>query len=434
MLKKVLIITYYWPPGSGPGVQRWLKFSKFLPEYGWEPIIVTVNNGSYPSTDESLFCDISEEITVRKTSTLEPFTVYNLLRGKKGKSVEASTETETSKSNVFQQFSNFIRANFFIPDARKGWNQFALKAAKELIESEKPSIIITTGPPHSTHLVGLKLKEQYKIPWIADFRDPWTTSYSRSYLPLTKRSHKLNIEFEAKVLQSVSALITATPSMETELASRTTKVQTISNSYDEDDFTTEKPKASEKFVIAYVGNLKSVQNAHVVWRALVELCEEVDGFRDNFEFQITGNVSNTVLNSLAAAGLKSNVCLREFAHHKVAIGHMQSAHLLFLPIPKSENNKVILTGKVFEYLATERPILGIGPVDGDAAELLKTCGRPEMIDYENKSAIKTRILALYESFLLDSVPSSEGNEVHKTFTRRNATKDLSQLLNSLVSG
>jgi hypothetical protein len=432
MLKKVLIITYYWPPGSGPGVQRWLKFSKYLPEFGWEPIIVTVNDGSYPNKDNTLLNDVPDGIKIQRTKTIEPFTVYNLLRGKRGKSVELSAETEYSNGNAFQRFSNYVRANFFIPDARQGWNHFAFKAAKELIKSENPSVLITSGPPHSTHLVGLRLKEKYQIPWIADFRDPWTTSFSRPFLPLTKRSDELNVELESKVLQSVSALITATPSMEMELASKTSRIKTITNSYDESDFNLIKPQISKKFVMAYVGSLMSVQNTINVWTALEELCSEVEGFREDFEFQITGSASNTVLNSLYNADLKSNLSVRKYVPHKIAIRLMVSAHILFLPIPNAENNKVILTGKIFEYLATERTILGIGPADGDASKLLATCGRPEMIDYDNKLEIKARILTGYQLFLKDPAPTSEGNEAYKSFTGSNATKDLSLLLNSLV--
>lgn len=171
--KKVLIITYYWPPASGPGVQRFLKISKYLNDFGWKPIILTVKNGSYPSFDPSLENEIPEWVEVHKTKTFEPFTIYNRLTGSKGKNLGTGLIGLEGKQSFVKKLSIYIRANYFIPDARKGWYRYAVKEAKQLIQEKEIDAIITTGPPHSTHLIGKSLKEKFNLPWISDFRDPW---------------------------------------------------------------------------------------------------------------------------------------------------------------------------------------------------------------------------------------------------------------------
>ncbi|NCG29740.1 MAG: hypothetical protein GWP27_04630 [Bacteroidetes bacterium] len=187
-MKKALILTYYWPPGSGPGVQRWLKFCKYLPEFGWDTKVITVNNGSYPSVDSSLENDIPEGLEIHKTKTIEPFAIYNALRGKKGKSVEVALASVKGKQSPFSKFANYVRSNYFIPDARVGWNTYSFPKAIELIKKDRPDVIITTGPPHSTHLVGQRLHKMFDIPWVADFRDPWTTIYYNQFLLRTDSS------------------------------------------------------------------------------------------------------------------------------------------------------------------------------------------------------------------------------------------------------
>lgn len=431
MAKKALIFTYYWPPGSGPGVQRWLKFCKYLPENDWQPIVITVANGSYPSTDLSLEKDIPKDMLVYKTKTLEPFAIYNALRGKKGKSVEVAMASVKGKQSAFAKLSNYIRSNFFIPDARVGWNNYALKQALDVIAQEKPDVIITTGPPHSTHLIGLALKSKYNIPWIADFRDPWTTIYYNQFLLRTKKSDAKDLALETKTLKTADLIITATPGITDDLTERSNQVITIPNGYDDDDFLNLKFEPSQKFKLAYVGNLKPVQNTKTVWKVLGELCRENPIFAKEFEFEITGNISSEIENSLIEYGLMQNVSIKEFVPHKEAISRMMAAHVLFLPIPMDKENKRILTGKIFEYLATRRPLLAVGPIDGNAATILKECDKASMLDYDNYDGIKTRVLKLFDSFLENNYPQQEGNLTFTNYSRKGTTKQLAALLNAI---
>lgn len=432
MAKKALIFSYYWPPGSGPGVQRWLKFCKYLPENDWHPIVITVANGSYPSTDLSLEKDIPKDMLVYKTNTLEPFAIYNALRGKKGKSVEVAMASVKGKQSAFAKLSNYIRSNFFIPDARVGWNNYAYKKALEVIAQEKPDVIITTGPPHSTHLIGLKLKAEFNIPWVADFRDPWTTIYYNQFLLRTKKSDAKDLALETKTLKTADAIITATPGITEDLKARSNLIVTIPNGYDEADFENLAFDPTKKFRLAYVGNLKPVQNTKTVWKVLGDLCKENPLFAKAFEFEITGNISSEIEHSLKEANLMSNVSIKEFVPHKKAISRMMAAHVLFLPIPMDKENKSILTGKIFEYLATKRPLLAVGPIDGNAAAILQECDKSSMLEYNDYDSIKTRMLELFNAFVADNTPRQEGNLNYGNYSRKGTTKQLAALLNFVV--
>jgi glycosyltransferase involved in cell wall biosynthesis len=431
MPKKALIISYYWPPGSGPGVQRWLKFCKYLPENDWEPLMVTVANGSYPSTDLSLENDIPIGMKVFKTKTLEPFTIYNALRGKKGKSVEVAMASVKGKQSNFAKFSNYVRSNFFIPDARVGWNRYAYNQAVKVIEQEKPDVIITTGPPHSTHLIGLKLKSKFNIPWVADFRDPWTTIYYNQFLLRTKNSDAKDLSFETSVLKTADAIITATPGITEDLRARSNRIETIPNGFDEADFEGIKSDQPPKFRMAYVGNLKPIQNTKTVWKAISELCSESQEFKNKFEFEITGNIADEIADALKDFGIMEQVVIKSFVPHKQAIARMLSAHVLFLPIPIDKDNTRILTGKIFEYLATKRPLLAVGPTNGNAASILTECGKAPMLEYDNLAEIKSQLRKVFSDFEASSIPKTEGNDNYQNYSRKGTTKMLASLINSI---
>ena len=428
--KKVLIITYYWPPGSGPGVQRWLKFCKYLPEFNWEPIVITVKNGSYPNTDESLENDIPKSLKVFKTKTLEPFAVYNLLRGKKGKSVEVAMASVQGQPSTFAKFSNYVRSNYFIPDARIGWNKYALKEAKKVIKKEKPDLVITTGPPHSTHLIGLKLRKEFNIKWLADFRDPWTTIYYNQFLLSTEKSTAKDLALENQVLHTADAIITATPGITEGLQSRSKKIHTLPNGFDEDDFSRIKPSTPEKFKMAYVGNLKPVQNTRGVWEAIALLAKENPDFKSKFEFELTGNLSPEFERVFKEFGIESLITIKSFVPHKHAIQRMMDAHVLFLPIPKDKGNKLILTGKIFEYLATKRPLLAVGPTEGNAAEILSECNKSPMLEYEDVAGIKDYINGLFHKYLADINQWQVGNENYSNYSRKGTTEKLAAILSN----
>ncbi len=431
-MKKALIITYYWPPGSGPGVQRWLKFCKYLSEYEWEPIVITVKNGSYPNVDHSLHKDVGASTSVFKTKTREPFAVYNFLRGKQGKTVEVS-DTLKSDPKGFEKLAIYIRSNFFIPDARKGWNQFAYQQAKEIIKKEKPDLVVTTGPPHSTHLVGLQLQKEFGIRWVADFRDPWTTVYYNQHLIRSNASIIKDKSLEDEVVSSADMVVTTSPGITQELKERAKEIVTIPNGFDDTDFQDLSPTTYEKFTLAYVGNFKANQNVTGLWKTLAMLKEARQISNKNFQLRVTGNVHDSVVSSWTAHGIEELIVQEQFVPHHEAIQHMQNAHLLLLPVPMDENNQSILTGKIFEYLATQRPILAIGPEDGNAATVLAECGKDPMVSYNNISGIAAYFLKYLSLYRVDSDPAQIGNDNHLRYSRKGCTERLIAEFNALCA-
>lgn len=430
-MKKALILSYYWPPGSGPGVQRWLKFCKYLPEFDWEPIVITVKNGSYPSKDESLLNDVPDDLKVYRTNSIEPFVLYNMLRGKKGKSVEVAMASVKGKQSRFARFANYIRSNYFIPDARVGWNAYSYPQALKLIKKYNPDVIVTTGPPHSTHLVGERIHKQTGLPWVADFRDPWTTIYYNQFLLRTEKSTQKDAQLETSVVSTASSMLVATPGMMEEFKDRARNISFIPNGFDEDDFENLQPEANTSFTLAYVGNLKPVQNVKTLWQAIRELIDENESFKQHFKLAITGNVAQEVLEEIKRNELDEWVSIRPFVPHKESISRMLAAHALLLPIPEDPNNKVILTGKLFEYLATQRPILSIGPTDGNASDILNACNKEAMIAYDDKETMKSVLLSLLAQYQQDANPVTTGNDHYKTYSRKGTTSSLAKLFEEL---
>ena len=428
-MKKVLIITYYWPPGSGPGVQRFLKFGKYLREFGWEPIILTVDNGSYPFTDISLEKDIPKGLKVVKTKTFEPFQWYNMLKGKKGKSTGVGMVGMQEQSFI-QKLALYIRANYFIPDARKGWKKYALKKAKAIIQEEVIEAIITTGPPHSAHLIGLDLKQQTSLPWIADMRDPWTTVFYNKFFPRTESTKRKDKALEDKVLENADGVVVVSNGLKQEFSDRNENISIIYNGFDETDIPLSIPQRNKRFTISYVGNFKPNQNVHALWEVLSEMKEQDSEFFDDLELFITGNIDSSVIDSIHANGLGNNLHLSSFVAHQEAVQRMMSADILLFVIPKSVRNKLIITGKLFEYLATGNPILGIGPIDGDASEVLQDANRYPLSDYSDKENIKKQLLSAYQKWKNHESNRLEVGDI-KRFSRKGLTEQLVNKLNKL---
>jgi glycosyltransferase involved in cell wall biosynthesis len=424
--KKVIIFTYYFPPAGGVAVQRFLKFSKFLPEFGWEPIIVTVNNGSYPYYDESLLKEISPSLRVYRTKTFEPFELYNLLRGKKGKAMPVVSVGSHQKRSVFQKISEYVRANFFVPDARVGWVSYAVKQAEEILKNEKIDAIITTGPPHSTHLIGLQLKQKYGVKWLADFRDPWTGIFYNNLLPRTDATKQKDKALETKVLQTANYVTVISPGMKQEFEARAKKIDVLFNGYDEDDFSKLNTieAIAAPFTIRYVGNLMASQNVEALWKVIAGLNAPV-------RIEFIGRVDEAVKASIEANGIAKSVSYLDFVDHKTAIGLMQQADMVLFVIPDVKDGALILTGKLFEYLASGTEMLSIGPVNGNAAEILKQTGRKPMLAFSNGEELKKQLEAAinYYNQMNGAYKYKSGKE--QVFSRRNQTSLLAEKLNLL---
>jgi glycosyltransferase involved in cell wall biosynthesis len=420
-MKKFLIITYYWPPGSGAGVQRWLKFARYLPEYGWEPVILTVDPdyAAYPALDNSLEKDLPEGIKVHRTKATDWFRIYS-----RDKSNVPSAGFAKSKGNSFKEkVLRFIRGNFFIPDPRRGWNRFAYKKAIEIIESEKINHIITTSPPHSTQLIGLKLKKKYPgIKWIADLRDPWTDIYYYKQFYPTFISKMIDRSFEINVLKSSVKIITVGKSLKDLFVSKVpeieSKIEVITNGYDEDDFKEAINIIPERFTISYIGTLSETYPVEGLLSSLEKLKNE----GKDFLFRLIGTVSpvqkEKILKKLGTESTK----FIPYVSHNEAINYMMSSSVLLLIIPDHHSNRSILTGKLFEYLASGKPVLCLGPGDGDAAAILSESGTGKTFAYNDFVSI-----AAYLSVLLNVISNPPDNKIKK-FSR----KELTNLLTSIL--
>ena len=423
--KKALIITYYWPPAGGPGVQRWLKFVKYLPEFGIEPIVYCPENPSYPITDNSLIDEIPESITILKQPIKEPYRLANLLSQKSSKEISSGVIPKQKKQTFIQKLMLYIRGNFFIPDARKNWIKPSVSFLSEYITKHNIETIITTGPPHSLHLIGLQLQQKHNINWLADFRDPWTTIGYHKQLKLTKASTEKHRNLESQVLQSADQIIVTSENTKKEFASKTKQpISVITNGYDVHHI--ERPKKDSKFTISHIGSLLSERNPKQLWEALSELVKENQSFSEEFQLHLIGVVSDDILQTLDHYGLSNHVSVLGYVSHDNAIKAQMSSRLLLLVEIDSEETKVIIPGKLFEYMVSETPILAVGPKDSDVETILKTTNTGQYFYYDQKQAVKSQILSYFEAYKTNSL--SVNSIGLQQYSRKALTKSLAYLL------
>jgi len=385
-----LVITYYWPPSGGPGVQRVLKFCKYLPEFGWEPIVLTVKDGEYPNIDISLEKEAEElGIKVIKTNTYEPFTAYKWLTRKKSL---PSYELNKSNSGFFSMLSKWIRMNYFIPDARKGWIPYGVKAGKELLNNENIDIIFSSGPPHSLHFIAKKLKEISKIPWVADFRDPWTDLFYYDTHKRGTRALNKDAEMEKEILNSADFVTTVSNGTKELLSTKVEDLNShvIHNGFDPEDFTDiDIPNKNDGTkIITYIGSMSESQVSEAFFRAVSDLIHK-DG--EKIKIRFIGNMHQRALDLIKEYNLESYTDQLGYINHCEVIIKLFESDLLLLVIPNTKQSKLILTGKLYEYLKSEKPILAIANLKGDAAKIIDQTRSGSVYQYDDVKGIKTFI-------------------------------------------
>lgn len=429
MNKRVLIITYYWPPSGGAGVQRWLKFAKYLPASGWQPVIYTPSNPEIAIKDESLEKDVNPSTEIVKTKIWEPYTLYKNLTGKKAQQINAGFSNESKKAGILEKIAIWLRGNLFIPDARKYWINPSIDYLVDYLKREPVDAIISTGPPHSMHLIACGLKKKLNIKWIADFRDPWTNIDFYHELHLTKWADQKHHRFEKEVLQSADAVIAIGKTMAEELSHiAARKVNVITNGYDTEDMKSE-ILLDKKFSIAHIGTLSKSRNPVELWLAIAELIDENNDFAANLELKLAGQVDFHVKQSLTAFKLEKYINYIAYMPHDEVAKVQQQSQVLLLVLNDTPNAKGILTGKFFEYMASKRPILCIGRKDGDAAVIIEETKCGVVCEYNDKNKMKEVIMSYFRQY-------QHGSLVNKSFTvdhysRASLTKDLVTLLNNL---
>lgn len=429
-MKKVLIITYYWPPAGGSGVQRWLKFTKYLPQFGWKPIVYTPENPELPVKDESLFKDIPSEAEIIKRKIIEPYSFYKSFIGqKKEEGIKAGFAKEQKASGFKQNMSVWIRGNLFIPDARKYWIRPSVKYLTKYLTENSVDLIVSTGPPHSMHLIALGLKKNHNIPWIADFRDPWTNIDFYQDLKLTRLSDKKHKLLEKKVLQRADRVIAIGKTMQYEfkqLGGR--NVDVITNGFDNDDVEFDDYKTSNSdFSLVHIGTLNKTRNFDFFWRTLARFIQNNQTRRINVK--LIGSIDYSVKDSVDKYNLGEFVTIIDYVPHSEVIKQMLDASVLLLFVNNTANAKGVLTGKFFEYLSSGIPILTIGPKGGDVDEILSDAKAGELCVYENEEHLYRLFEKYY--FLTEESSLKRNNSVLK-YSRRELTKKLVETFNELI--
>lgn len=428
--KKVLLFTYYWPPSGGAGVQRWLKFCKYLPEFKIEPIVITVDEtqASYPVLDKSFGSDIANELQIIKTKSFEPLNYYQKLSGRK--QVPFAGFANETNENWKHEVSRFIRGNFFIPDARRGWNNYALKAGQQVLAQQNIKTIITTSPPHSTQLIGLKLKEQYGVHWIADLRDPWTDIYYYKKMNHTVLAKKIDARYEKDVLEKADKIVVVSDFIKNMFVQKSSKINpakiyVIPNGYDEEDFKDVNPLEDKAcLMIGYNGTLSG---DYPIEPFIFALKKVIDSTNDiTVKLQFTGSVSEEIVQYIKKT-IPEHCIFNSHVPHKKSVEILRSGDISLLLIPDVANNEGILTGKLFEYLAAENPIICIGPKHGNAAAIIENCQAGQTFEKHDVAEISTYLEKLVIQFK-KSKNLKITNQLHAQYSRRNLSKTMAELL------
>ena len=423
--KKILIITYYWPPAGGPGVQRWLKFVKYLPSYGFQPIVYVPDNPTYPIIDEGLLSEISSEAIILKNKIFEPYQIATFFSRNKTKNISAGIIPNQKKQSFIVQLLLWIRGNIFIPDARFLWVKPSVKFLHQYIIANDIQTIVTSGPPHSLHLIGYQLQKKVQVKWIADFRDPWTTIGYHKQLKLSAFAEKKHKKLEHQVLNAADAIIVTSKSTKIEFEKLTVKpITVITNGFDTENNV--KQTLDSKFSLSHIGSFLSERNPKILWESLSELCLEIENFKNNLQIKLIGAVSDAIFQTITDFKLTDCILNLGYISHHDAIAEQRKSQVLLLIEIDSEDTKSIIPGKLFEYLVSGRPILAIGPKDSDFAEIIINTNTGAFFEYHQKQLLKAKIVEYYNLFLNQNlIVNAIGID---KYSRKNLTLELTKLL------
>ena len=423
--KKILIVTYYWPPAGGPGVQRWLKFVKYLPDFGIEPHVYIPENPTYPLVDEKLVNEISKKAIVVKQKIKEPYALASIFSKGKAKKISSGIIPEKKKQSFIEKAMLWVRGNLFIPDARVLWVKPSVDFLKKYIIENHIETIITTGPPHSLHLIGLQLKKELTIHWITDFRDPWTTIGYHNKLKLSNWAAKKHKTLEKEVLNYCDEVVVTSPTTKKEFEVITSQpISVITNGYDVERV--EKKPMDVKFTMAHIGSLLSERNPIALWEAINELIQENDSFANLFELKLIGAVSEDVLGSIKKYGIDSYSNHLGYVSHEEALQQQRCSQVLLLIEINSKETECIIPGKVFEYIVSERPIIAIGPKKADFASIIKETNTGKFFTYHEKEILKKHIYELFQLFLSKELKSHPIGL--QKYSRKALTEELVKLI------
>ena len=429
--KKVLIITYHWPPSGGIGVLRCLKFAKYLRDFGWEPIIFTAKDAPYQFIDTNNDRDIPHGLEIHKVPLFEPTQLFKQLSGrKKSQALQNITSNSTKKKNFFDSFAIWVRGNFFIPDARARWIKPSVRYLSRYLEINKVDAILTDGPPHTNTVIGMRLAQKFNIPWLADFQDPWTQVDYYAKMRIGKRADKRHHELEQEVFKAASKITIASPTWKHQLEEiGASNVGVIYYGYDEDDFSNFVPKTTDKCTIFHGGLLGVDRKPSSFLKALSELLKNHSELKSIVRLRLAGEVDFNVVEEIKKYNLEDNTDLLGMIPRKDVIKELEIASLLLLPINKSENAKGRVPGKLFELLRSHKPILVFGPDDGDVKTIVEKKRKGRSFQYENFDGIYH---FLEQSLAFNNVDNFDSNESLIEFSNKEITGQIANYLNEIT--
>ncbi|NQT24378.1 glycosyltransferase family 4 protein [candidate division KSB1 bacterium] len=431
-LKKVLIIAYYWPPAGGPGAIRIVKWVKYLVRLGWQPIVLTVKDGEFPYHDPGLVQEILEDVPVHRTNAPSPFTLYKKITEKKSGDSLPVGVLSLEKRGFFDKLSSWIRCNLFVPDARIGWIRQATKRACELIREHDIKVMLISSPPHSSQLIGLRVKKKMNVRWLADLRDPWTEIRHYESVSRSPATVWLDKHYEKQVLETCDHMTTVSKTLAADferLGGSSNRISVLMNGFDPDDFPISEHPKTDQFRIVHTGNLLENQNPEVLWQALQRLLDSDPKLKTVLKIRLTGRTHPAVIKSNNQYGLEPYLLQQPFIPHDSILHEIQNASLLFVTVPNVTKNRGIVTGKLLEYTGSRCPILVIGPMDGDAADIARSLSNSRAVQYNNVDACQEFVQSIYQSWLDDRLPEPEPAQI-EAYSRLKAVKDLTELLAS----
>jgi glycosyltransferase involved in cell wall biosynthesis len=430
-MKKVLIITYYWPPMGGGGVQRWLKTTKYLREYGWEPIIFTTENGEASVVDEGMLKQVPKGIETLRVPIWEPFRLYKKLTGKQKEDKLVPGTAATENNSLMHNLSVWVRGNVFIPDARKFWIKPATKSLNSYLKNNKIDAIVSTGPPHTTHMIALNVAQKNNIPWLADFRDPWTNIDFYHKLKLTNWADKKHKRLEQTVLNKASQVVTVSWSWAEDFLKLSDRMpMVITNGYDPEDFTKAGTVSlDKKFTITHAGSLNDDRNPHALWEVLSELCND-ENFAKDLEIKFIGQVAPVAIEELKKAGLEKNLNLIDNLSHNKVVVELMKSQVLLLPLNDTPNIDGVVPGKLYEYIGAKRPIICIGKPTGDAAKIINETNAGSVSDFNDTVTLLATIKFYYEQYKNNQL-TIESKDYEK-YSRKLLAGQIAEELNKIL--
>jgi glycosyltransferase involved in cell wall biosynthesis len=432
-MRKVLIISYYWPPAGGISVHRSLKFAKYLRKFDWEPIVYVPSKADYPYFDEGNFKDIPENLTILTHPIKEPFKLFKMVSGRgKDESLNNIVHVRTRKQSWIDKLGIWIRGNFFIPDARSLWIQPSVKYLSTYLKSNQIDAIFADGPPHTNNVIAMKLSKKYGIPYLADFQDPWTQVDYYDLFPLTSWADSKHKRLEQEVFRQASKITIASPSWKTDLEHiGAENVDVLYWGYDEDDFSDLEAIENPYFSIAHIGLMGFDRNPDLLFKVLGELKEEDQQFNQDLKIILVGQIDYSIKKKISEYNLDLNVEYHGIVDRIAALKIAKGSSLLLLLLNKAKNAKGRLPGKLYEYLRLRRPVLTLGLKNSDAEQIIDDTLSGESVEYDDTGKIRDFILDSYNRFKNNQLLQTTGDI--SFYSVENQTRRLAEFL-SEISG